>query len=100
VIPRCIQAKAKVVSRDERESGLREILNFGHTFAHAFETATAYREYLHGEVRGVDPAGEVVMLVDVPPLPLDVAAGAARLRGRRLRWLKLLSSPSIPQPRR
>jgi 3-dehydroquinate synthase len=52
VIPRCIQAKAKVVSHDERESGLREILNFGHTFAHALETATAYRKYLHGEAVG------------------------------------------------
>jgi len=44
--------KARVVSRDERESGLREILNFGHTFAHAFETATGYRRYLHGEAVG------------------------------------------------
>jgi 3-dehydroquinate synthase len=52
VIPRCIQAKAGVVGRDERESGLREILNFGHTFAHAFETATRYRKYLHGEAVG------------------------------------------------
>jgi len=52
VIPRCIQAKADVVGRDERESGLREILNFGHTFAHAFETATKYRRYLHGEAVG------------------------------------------------
>jgi 3-dehydroquinate synthase len=51
-IPRCIQIKADVVSRDERESGLREILNFGHTFAHAFETATKYRAYLHGEAVG------------------------------------------------
>ena len=51
-IVRCIQAKASVVSRDERESGLREILNFGHTFAHAFETATNYRTYLHGEAVG------------------------------------------------
>jgi 3-dehydroquinate synthase len=51
-IVRCIQAKADVVSRDERESGLREILNFGHTFAHAFETATNYRAYLHGEAVG------------------------------------------------
>jgi 3-dehydroquinate synthase len=51
-ILRCIQAKASVVSRDERESGLREILNFGHTFAHAFETATKYRTYLHGEAVG------------------------------------------------
>lgn len=52
VIPRCIRAKADVVGRDERESGLREILNFGHTFAHAFEAATAYRRYLHGEAVG------------------------------------------------
>jgi 3-dehydroquinate synthase len=51
-IPRCIGVKADVVSRDERESGLREILNFGHTFAHAFETATNYRRYLHGEAVG------------------------------------------------
>src|SRR5579864_3231265 len=52
VIPRCIRAKANVVGRDERESGLREILNFGHTFAHAYETATGYRLYLHGEAVG------------------------------------------------
>jgi 3-dehydroquinate synthase len=49
VIPRCIRVKADVVSRDEREAGLREVLNFGHTFAHAFETATRYRRYRHGE---------------------------------------------------
>jgi len=52
VIPRCIAAKARIVSRDERESGPREILNFGHTFAHALETATNYRRYLHGEAVG------------------------------------------------
>jgi len=51
-IPRCIRAKAGVVGRDERETGLREMLNFGHTFAHAFETATGYRRYLHGEAVG------------------------------------------------
>ena len=41
-----------MVSRDERESGLREILNFGHTFAHALESVTRYRKYLHGEAVG------------------------------------------------
>ena len=49
LIPRNVQIKARVVSRDERESGLREILNFGHTFAHALESATRYRRYQHGE---------------------------------------------------
>src|SRR6267142_846920 len=49
LIPRNIQNKARVVSRDERESSLREILNFGHTFAHALESVTHYRRYQHGE---------------------------------------------------
>lgn len=49
VIRRSIEIKAHVVSRDERESGLREILNFGHTFAHALESVTRYRKYQHGE---------------------------------------------------
>jgi 3-dehydroquinate synthase len=49
LIPRCVEIKAGVVSRDERESGLREILNFGHTFGHALESVTKYRRYLHGE---------------------------------------------------
>jgi 3-dehydroquinate synthase len=52
VIARCARAKARIVSRDERESGLREVLNFGHTFAHAIESATRYRKYLHGEAVG------------------------------------------------
>jgi 3-dehydroquinate synthase len=41
--------KAAVVSDDERESGLRRILNFGHTVGHALEAATSYRRFLHGE---------------------------------------------------
>ena len=52
VLQRSIAQKAKVVSRDEHESGLREILNFGHTFAHALESVTRYRKYLHGEAVG------------------------------------------------
>ena len=49
VIPRCAALKARIVSRDERESGLREILNFGHTFGHALESITNYRVFRHGE---------------------------------------------------
>jgi 3-dehydroquinate synthase len=49
IIRSSICIKAHVVSQDERESGLREILNFGHTFAHALESATRYRRYQHGE---------------------------------------------------
>jgi 3-dehydroquinate synthase len=49
IIRRAIGIKAAVVSKDERESGLREILNYGHTFAHALESSTRYRRYQHGE---------------------------------------------------
>lgn len=49
LIPRNVEIKARVVTLDERESGLREILNFGHTFAHALESVTKYRRYQHGE---------------------------------------------------
>jgi len=49
IITRSIEIKARVVSQDERESGLREILNFGHTFGHALESVTKYRRYQHGE---------------------------------------------------
>lgn len=52
VIERSIVQKARVVSQDERESGIREILNFGHTFGHALESVTRYRKYLHGEAVG------------------------------------------------
>jgi 3-dehydroquinate synthase len=52
VIERSVAQKGRVVSADERESGLREILNFGHTFAHALESVTRYRKYLHGEAVG------------------------------------------------
>ena len=49
IIARCCQIKADVVSQDERETGLRAILNFGHTIGHAFEAVTEYGKYLHGE---------------------------------------------------
>jgi len=44
-----VRNKAEVVAADEREAGQRALLNFGHTFGHALETAPAYREYRHGE---------------------------------------------------
>ncbi len=52
VIATSIQIKAKVVNRDERESGLRMILNLGHTVGHAIEQATRYKVLLHGEAVG------------------------------------------------
>ncbi len=49
VIKRSCEIKAAIVERDEREHGERALLNLGHSFGHAAESATAYRQWLHGE---------------------------------------------------
>ena len=49
ILPRCIASKVSIVGRDERETGLRESLNLGHTFGHALEALTRYRRFAHGE---------------------------------------------------
>ena len=98
-----VRIKSEVVSADEKESGLRRILNFGHTFGHALEAETAYSRFLHGEAvaRGMQAAsilaGDLGMLsledrqsilecIDgYGPLPslegIDAARLAARLKG-------------------
>jgi len=77
LIARSVEIKAYVVSKDERESGLREILNFGHTFGHALENVTGYKRYQHGEAVawgmmaaalygheiGVTPAGDAARII-------------------------------------
>ena len=97
VIERSVSQKARVVSLDEREFGLREILNFGHTFAHALESVTRYRKYLHGEAVGwgmiaatrlavasgllsTKDSGRILHLIArVGPLPRWPSASPARL---------------------
>lgn len=49
LISRAVRIKADIVAGDEREAGRRALLNLGHTFAHALETTTGYRRWLHGE---------------------------------------------------
>jgi 3-dehydroquinate synthase len=49
IIARCCEIKAEVVGQDETESGLRAILNFGHTIGHGLEAISSYGKYLHGE---------------------------------------------------
>lgn len=56
VVHRCATAKARVVMEDEREGGLRAILNFGHTLGHAVEAMTGYRRFLHGEAVAIGMA--------------------------------------------
>jgi 3-dehydroquinate synthase len=49
IIHRCCQLKAQVVELDEKEAGLRAILNYGHTLGHAFEAISGYHDLVHGE---------------------------------------------------
>lgn len=49
IIKKCCTIKAEIVSQDEKETGLRKILNFGHTIGHSLEVITGYNRYTHGE---------------------------------------------------
>jgi 3-dehydroquinate synthase len=89
VVRQCCALKAKVVVEDERESGWRAVLNFGHTVGHAIEMLTEYRQYLHGEAvamgmafaarlcsaRGYCPpnaAERVIRLLERAGLPVEI----------------------------
>jgi 3-dehydroquinate synthase len=77
LVKRSCEIKAAVVGQDERESNLREILNFGHTFGHAIEAGLGYGEWLHGEAIGCG----MVMAADLSArLGLIDAEYAQRLR--------------------
>jgi 3-dehydroquinate synthase len=77
VIRRSCEIKAAIVARDEREQGERALLNLGHTFGHAIESATAYRQWLHGEAVGAGLVMAADMSAQCGLLP---AADAARVR--------------------
>ncbi|MFZ3199640.1 MAG: 3-dehydroquinate synthase [Candidatus Acidiferrales bacterium] len=115
IIPRSIRVKAYVAGKDEREGGLRQILNFGHTLGHALETATAYRRFLHGEAIGWgmlaatlmavatgrlterDAARIIRLILAIGPLPplgritarqlRPILAGDKKVRAGRVRWV-------------
>jgi 3-dehydroquinate synthase len=77
-VKRSCEIKARVVSQDERESGLRAILNFGHTFGHAIEAGLGYGEWLHGEAVG---CGMVMATALSAELGLVPPGFVERLRG-------------------
>ena len=63
ILTRSCQAKADVVSKDEKEAGLRAILNYGHTIGHAVESLTGYKLVNHGEAVaiGMVAAGQIAV---------------------------------------
>lgn len=67
IIARSCQAKADVVSQDEKEGGLRAILNYGHTIGHAVESLTNYKQFVHGEAVGIGmvAAGKIALAMNL-----------------------------------
>ncbi|PYU05220.1 MAG: 3-dehydroquinate synthase [Acidobacteria bacterium] len=96
VITRSVEIKAKVVGKDERESGLREILNFGHTFAHALESATGYRKYQHGEAVAWGMMAAALFGHEIQITP---AADASRIISLIRRMGKLPAWPNVAAKR-
>lgn len=92
VIRRSIEIKAWVVGKDEKESGLREILNFGHTFGHALESATHYRRFQHGEAVAWGMMCAGLLGHEVAGMPADAASrivALVRRMGPLPEWPKL-----------
>ena len=95
-IKRSCEIKACVVAQDERESNLRAILNFGHTFGHAIETGLGYGAWLHGEAVGCG----MVMAADLSVrLGLIEAAYARRIRDIVERAGLPIKGPRLGVPR-
>jgi 3-dehydroquinate synthase len=69
VIARCCEIKADVVGQDETETGLRAILNFGHTIGHAIENISGYGKYLHGEAISIGQVAAARISSSVLNLP-------------------------------
>ena len=82
VLARAVKVKIDVVSRDEREAGLRRVLNLGHTFGHAFEEVTGYRRFLHGEAVGWGLLAAARLATRVDLLEADEAQRIADLVAR------------------
>ena len=100
-VRRSCEIKAEVVGQDERESGLRAILNFGHTFGHAIEAGLGYGEWLHGEAVGCGMVMASELSVRLGLMPAEFAQRMRRVceraglpvRGPRLgaeRYLSLM----------
>ncbi len=83
MIARSVTLKADVVNRDEKEAGVRAVLNYGHTFGHVIENETAYSRYLHGEAVAIGMVMANELAVELGLLSRDEAE---RIRSLLERW--------------
>jgi 3-dehydroquinate synthase len=103
IISRCCEIKAEVVRQDEREGGLRGILNFGHTLAHAIENVAGYGEYLHGEAVAIGMVYAAHLSVALKGLSVEesarieklIAAFGLPVRAPGLPWTKIRAAMAV-----
>ena len=79
MIARSVALKADVVNRDEKEAGVRAVLNYGHTFGHVIENETGYSRYLHGEAVAIGMVMANELAVELGLLSRDEAERVRRL---------------------
>ena len=79
VVARCCEIKADVVGQDETESGLRAILNFGHTIGHAIENSSGYGKFLHGEAISIGQVAAAKLSHEILGLPAGDAMRIEKL---------------------
>ena len=94
IIARCCEVKADVVGQDETESGLRAILNFGHTIGHALEAISSYGEYLHGEAISIGQVAAARLSSQLLGLPGEHASRITALFKRAGLPVSVKLSPS------
>ena len=82
MVRRCCEIKASVVAADERESGLRRILNYGHTIGHALESLGKYKKYIHGEAVGIGMVQESSIAHHLTLCSKDVVSRQQELVGQ------------------
>ncbi len=95
-VQRSCEIKAQVVGADERESGQRAILNFGHTFGHAIEAGLGFGTWLHGEAVGCGMVLAAHLSAELGLIPLGAAERVQRLVEQA--GLPALA-PAMPGPR-
>jgi 3-dehydroquinate synthase len=79
LISRSVSLKAEVVALDEKEHGVRAVLNYGHTFAHVIENETNYKKYLHGEAVAMGMVMANALAVNLGNMSADEAALVERV---------------------
>jgi 3-dehydroquinate synthase len=79
IVHRCAAIKADVVTKDEKESGERAILNYGHTIGHALEAAGNFKTLHHGEAVSIGMEAEAILSMELGIAPLEVLAAQNRV---------------------